>query len=126
MECSRSFRRPPKGADDFLGNSDGPRIIDYELLTPSENVTADANGCAATFPDTTDVVRLIYASGVRERNLTDTAGAVPLDNLGTAASAERANEMFAVGSSVSGLFGRCACTQSLREPRVRECSNVLA
>ena len=111
MDLFRSFRAPPKGPDDFLGNSNGPIIIDYELLEPS-SVTDDANGCAAAFPDTTDVIRLIFASGVRERNLTDTAGNVPFDNLGTAASEERANEMFTVAPKFSGLFSRCACSSS--------------
>lgn len=105
-EWSRSFREPPSGPDDFLGMSNGPLIIDYELLAPS-NATIDANGCAATFPNTTDVVRLIYASGVRERNLTDTTGDAPLSPLGAAASQERANSMFTVASSAIGLFGRC-------------------
>jgi hypothetical protein len=102
------------GPDDFLGFSNGPVIVDYELQAPPSNATADPNGCAASYTNATAVVRLIYASGVRERNLTDATGAAPLSPLGAAADAARANSMFTVASSALGLFGsgdRCAQLQ---------------
>eukprot|EP00892_Ulva_mutabilis_P003075 jgi/Ulvmu1/12769/UM096_0011.1 len=79
------------GLDDFFFLSSGPRVVDFEILdpaVPANIATADPNGCAATFPATTYILRLIFGAGVRQI----TNGT--LENLGTNITAARANEFF--------------------------------
>lgn len=90
----------PRG--DFLFFSGGPRVIDAALVTldESDSDAADANGCAAKFTEATGYVRLIFGAGVREK---DAAGA--LVDLGTEASAERANKFFSVKHGGAEIVG---------------------
>lgn len=95
----RFFEKEPKNGA-FLGQDKefGPEFIDFAQEDPRDAFTDD-NDCAAVFPDTTDVVQIIYQAGVREKNLTDIDGSAPLSPVGGTASAERANLMYSVGTS---------------------------
>lgn len=99
--CTRSF-----ALCSFSANLDAPAasiavarnqtLVDSAVLDLSaDGNTAedDENGCAASFPGATYAIRLIFSSGVRDR---DAAGA--LVPLGADPSAARANELFTLES----------------------------
>lgn len=92
------------GPGDFFFENAGARIVSATLLaSPGPRADPeDANACAAVFPETNAIIRLLFGSGVREQGPDGVVNLGMIQATGTAEEAlARAQGMFQVES-----FGR--------------------